>query len=157
MPKYSRMNVNELREELRKRDLPYENLNKPAMIEALWEHDSDNVQDNEHAVESADVVDNDEVIIDSAVDNVEGNVATESEQITALKLQLEIARINLQLAQTGKETAIDRPDGIVNAIDLAHLKSRLPVMSPNCDILAFFANFERALELNGVPKEFWSR
>ena len=121
MPKYSRMNVNELREELRKRDLPYENLKKPAMIEALCEHDADNVQDDEHAVESADVVDNDEVIIDSAVDNVEGNVATESEQITALKLQLEIARINLQLAQTGKETAINRPDGIVNAIDLAHL------------------------------------
>jgi ribosomal protein L11 methylase PrmA len=112
------------------------------MIEALCEHDADNVQDDEHAVESAEVVDNDEVIIDSAADNAEVNDATESELIKALKLQLEIARINLQLAQTGKETAINRPDGIVNAIDLAHLKSRLPIMSPNCYILAFFCELQ---------------
>ena len=78
--KYSRMNISELREELRKRDLPCENLKKSAMIEALCEYDAENVQDDENAVETAEVVDNEEeVIIDSAADNAEVNNTTESE------------------------------------------------------------------------------
>jgi hypothetical protein len=71
---------------------------KPALIEAMCEYDAKNVQHDDNVVETAEVVDDDgEFVNDSAA---EVNITTESEQIKALKLQLEIACINL-LQSTG--------------------------------------------------------
>ena len=41
---------------------------------------------------------------------------------------------------------------------ISQLKNRLPAMSPDSDIMSFFTNFERCLELNGVfDKDVYAR
>jgi hypothetical protein len=40
---------------------------------------------------------------------------------------------------------------------ISQLKNRLPVMSEDSDIMSFFTNFERCLELNGVFDKDYAR
>jgi hypothetical protein len=92
------------------------------------------------------------VVVTSEVEG--GSSSRESEQITALKLQLEIAKLQLQKAQLGQSSGQTTvAQGQVDRFDLTGIKSRLPVMSQNCDVLSFFTGFECTLQINAVPND----
>lgn len=152
MARYNRMKADELREEMRQRGLQFHGLRKAAMIQALYDNDADDVNTND--VDENNVDDNENDVDDGA--KAADSDIIESEQIKALKLQLETARINLQLAQTSGAVT-SKQNSSISSIDLAQVRARLPIMSPNCEILAFFSNFERALELNDVAKDVWAK
>ena len=38
---------------------------------------------------------------------------------------------------------------------MVNIRSRLPTMSPQSDIISFLSSFERCLEINGTPRHLW--
>jgi hypothetical protein len=96
------MKVKELQDLLRKRGLPFKKLNKGAMVQALV---FDDQQCDERSVsvtngiDDIDSIDQDVQFIGNSADTDKQDCAGESEQLTALRLQLEIAKLELQKAQ----------------------------------------------------------
>ena len=164
MAEYAKMKVKQLQDLLRQRGLPFKNLKKRAMIEALMFDEQERNEDgenNDSVADDVNGVDNiDEVrIIGNSVDNDTQGSVGESEQLTALRLQLEIAKLELQKAQLNQPSNVAAAP-LQNAaakFDLSCLKSRLPSMLPNCDVLSFFTTFERTLQINDVPNELWAK
>jgi hypothetical protein len=121
MANYDKLKVKQLEELLRQRGLRWRGLNKNAMKQALMQDDQDcnsvnNDVDDEVVVTGVATNVNDDVT--SNIDG--GGIAGESEQITALRLQLEIARLNLQQAQLGQSSGFTSvPQSHVDRFDLS--------------------------------------
>ena len=76
------------------------------------------------------------------------NLSEESEKVKAFRLELEIAKVNLQREQLNpaKTAVIQSP---VNCFSgLSGIKAQLPVMPANCDVISFFAGLEKVLQVN---------
>jgi hypothetical protein len=164
MASYAEMKAKQLQDLLRQRGLPFRKLKKDAMIQALIDNDQhcdDNVDDNVDIADDVDDVDNDDEDVQLNIHSDsrdEQSSVGESEQLTALRLQLEIAKLELQKAQLSHPNDLAAASqGTMVKLDLSGIKSRLPSMSPNCDVMSFFATFERTLQINDVPKEFWAK
>jgi hypothetical protein len=79
---------------------------------------------------ASDVEVDDDVDIGANAEADGKGISGESEQITALRLQLEIAKLQLQLAQIGQPSgAMTVPQYRESRPDSSGIKSRLPVMS----------------------------
>ena len=83
--------------------------------------------------------------------------SNESEAIKILKLQIELEKIKLQQSQVGMNAGSGNSSLTGDKLDMSTIKARLPVMSPDCDVIAFFLMLEKTLELNAVPKELWAK
>jgi hypothetical protein len=132
------------------------------VIQRLLE--DDDCIDNNAVLRADDAVDEDrDIQLGAHLGNVvvhadcvdSSHESSEPEAIKILKLQIELEKIKLQESQAGMN--IDSVDSslIGDKLDMGSIKVRLPVMSPDCDDIAFFMMFEKTLELNAVPKELW--
>jgi hypothetical protein len=155
MENYEKFKLKQLRELLNQRGLPWRRLNKGAMIEALMQDDAICADPGNVA---SDVEVDDDVDIGANAEADGKGISGESEQITALRLQLEIAKLQLQHAQLGQPSgAMTVPQYRESRPDLSGIKSRLPVMSQNSDVISFFSAYEKTLQINSVPTELWAK
>lgn len=166
MAAYARQSVKELQALLRNRGLNARG-RKDDLVQRLLEDDdcidsnavlraddADEAADEDSDIQLGAHLGNVVVPADRADNSQESN---ESEAIKILKLQIELERIKLQQSQVGMNVGSADSSLIGDKLDMGSIKARLPVMSPDCDVIAFFMMFEKTLELNAVPKELWAR
>jgi hypothetical protein len=166
MAAYARQSVKELQALLRNRGLNARG-RKDDLVQRLLEDDdcidsnavlcaddADEAADEDSDIQLGAHLGNVVVPADRADNSHESN---ESEAIKILKLQIELERIKLQQSQVGMNVGSADSSLIGDKLDMGSIKARLPVMSPDCDVIAFFMMFEKTLELNAVPKELWAR
>ena len=159
MALYSENTVEQLKQLMRDRGLNDKGRrNKAELVKILIDHDvmtsmDDDVSDaadfdeSEHRDEGDDevVLNNSEVVLNKVDDST-------AVQMRMLEMRLQIAQTELKQAQLGQ-----RQSGMANAdtsgVNLASIRSRLPSMQSNCDIIAFFTNYERTLQLNDITDD----
>jgi hypothetical protein len=83
----------------------------------------------------------------------------EDPQLTALKLQLQIAKLTLEQAKLNSGAAALGSSSDVSARfeNFGGLRLRLPVMSADADIFVFLNSFEKCMLMHSVPKAQWYR
>ena len=155
MSEYERMSVKGLRSLLQQRGL-YTKGCKNDLIERLLEYDGEIVlmanqaSDHDNNVQvNGDVAQHDDCADMS-------RESQESEAVKILRLQIELEKIKLQQSQVGMAVGRDNSSVAGEKFDLAAIKSRLPVMSVDCDVIAYFMMYEKTMELNEVPRELWA-
>lgn len=135
---------------------------KNDLVERLMEDDN---RVNSNVMSNADhVADDDDVHFSTNIGNVDAadyevgsQEVHESEAIRILKLQIELEKIKLQQSQVQLNTGVTDSAVKCDKLDLGGIRSRLPIMTPDCDVIAFFMILEKTLELNAVPRELWAR
>ena len=127
-------------------------INKAGLIALLEQHDINTV---EVPVES-------EIENDCLVDETD-DVSVDSENIRTLQLQVKLEELKLQQLQLKSHNEGVAPfeaTGMTqntNFVSLPTVRSNLPCMQDDCDVLVYFTTLERAFELNSVPKANWSK
>ena len=122
-------------------------INKAGLIALLEQHDINTV---EVPVES-------EIENDCLVDETD-DVSVDSENIRTLQLQVKLEELKLQQLQLKSHNEGVAPfeaTGMTqntNFVSLPTVRSNLPCMQDDCDVLVYFTTLERAFELNSVPK-----
>jgi hypothetical protein len=154
MAAYGKKTIKELQALCRQRGLDHKLRKKADLIDQLVMNDLG----DQLVVNDSDNSQDDEVeICQRSVTNrpLDKGKSDESDTIVALRLQLEIERVKLQNAQLGvSQTAAPERTG---RSDLADIRGRLPIMSAQGDIIAFFSCFERTLQLNNIPQECYAK
>jgi hypothetical protein len=133
------------------------------LIQRLREDDADLEGQTILSADQAADDDND-VLLNAEAGNVLTDCADgacvrqESETIRILQLQIELEKIKLQQSQAGMNTVNGSSLFSGDRSDMAGIfKARLPVTSPDCDVIAYFMMPEKTLQLNAVPRELWAR
>ena len=158
---YESKTVKQLKDILRSRGLDHRAKRKADLIKLLTEDDKleSAVYTEINVVENEDISDNDdeEIQFGNKLVDTDMNLSEESDKVKALRLELEIAKVNLQREQLNPaKTAVIQSS--VNCFSgLSGIKAKLPVMSANCDVISFFAGLEKVLQVNGVTEDAWSK
>ena len=156
MSEYERMSVKDLRSLLQQRGL-HTRGRKDDLIERLLENDRDTVLMSDQVPDNSS---DGQVNVNAAQRDVSADNSKEShesEAVTILRLQIELEKIKLQQSQAGMAVGRDNSSVAADKVDLAAIKSRIPVMSADCDVIAYFMMYEKTLELNEVPRDLWAK
>jgi hypothetical protein len=160
---YNTNSLKELKRLLRERGLSDGGRRKKAeLIQILLENDrKTSPSDHNDVVSSgADDDDDDEVTFGAASRPTISKKGDETNsQIEILKLQLQIEQAKVRQSELGiipSGESNSRRSSSTARLDIGNIKSRLPVMASDDDILSFFQIFERALQICDVPREMWS-
>ena len=157
MSAYADMTVKQLQDLLKSRGLSHKG-RKADLVSRLDDYDvvingQSNVDDDDIVLQTSQTDNDDDLYVASDDPVVQNSDNTESEAVRLLKLQIELAKLNLQQAQlsgsNADQLAIDR-------IDLGSVRSRLPVMSEHCDVISYFVTLEKSFVINSVPKAKWA-
>ena len=182
MPAYSKFRVAELKQLCVERGINCQGLNKPAIVDALKQHDrcadheeietvnNDDCNDDDTDSESVldfndghEFSDRSDAASEAEVAGSMRDMGEESDSVTALKLQLILKDKELAIMQ--KQLEIEKQRLLVQAqthsnatahTDIRDIKPLLPMMT-NDDVLSFFMSYERVMTLNDVPIELWAK
>lgn len=163
---YDNKTVKQLKDILMSRGLDHRAKRKADLIKQLVEDDESVAADNTDR--PINVTNDDDIAINDDSDNEvslvhqqsvdsDRHLSGESEKLTALRLELELAKINLQREQLNTAKFAMPQESGYGFTGLSGVKAKLPVMSANCDVISFFAGLEKVLLVNGVPNELWSK
>jgi len=147
---YVKKTLKQLKALALERGIEYQGLKKAEIIDELVVFDENDVEDSEVVIVNK-IVATKKNAPEVGYPNIEVPAGkADSEQMLMLKLQLQIEETKLKQMQLGSngQNAIVGQSSDVNVI--SQLKNRLPVMPQDGDIMNFFANFERCMELNDV-------
>lgn len=156
MSLYSNNTVKQLSDLLKQRNLSAVG-NKNELIQRLLADDNAVINDdngeNEDEVVSVDA--NAAVALsDEGPQVAADNDSGESEAVRVLKLQIELAKLNLEQAKISQSAKASSSTSAAGQFDCAGvMKVKLPVMTENSDMLIFLSSFERCLTLNGVSRD----
>ena len=152
---YDKKTLKQLRALAQERGIDVSGLKKADLVHEHVSFDVNNIPEEEDLTELGNM---DEEVQFSTVELPAGKTVVESEQVQLLKLQLEIEQTKLQQLKLASNGSASTVSGNSDVNVISQLKNRLPVMSPDSDIMSFFTNFERCLELNGVfDKDVYAR
>ena len=146
---YESKTVKQPKDILRSRGLDHRVKRKADLIKLLAEDDKleSAVYTEINVVENEDISDNDdeEIQFGNKLVDTDMNLSEESDKVKALRLELEIAKVNWQREQLNPaKTAVIQSS--VNCFSgLSGIKAKLPVMSANCDVISFFAGLEKSV------------
>ena len=151
MTDYSGKSMRELKALCRDRNLDCRGINKTGLIQLLIDDDNVIVDDDDNVVSF-----NNGSHQDAQTAAADGQ---ESTTIRMLQLQREIEQLKLQQLQFSGQLNNSNVSeaGTRFRADWMHAKPHLPVMSDSCDVIAFFATWEKTLRMYCIPREEWAR
>ena len=140
---YNTKSLKELKRLLRERGLSDGGRRKKAeLIQILLEDDrKTSPSDHNDVVSSGDDDDDDDEVTFGAA--IRPTVAGKSDETNEnLKLQIQLGQIQLRLAEMGQTSIVaSSVRSPIAKLDMGSIKSRLPVMASDDDILSFFQIF----------------
>ena len=161
MSLYVGKTVKQLKDLLKSRGLNCHG-HKADLINRLVDYDdvlngqSNVVDDDEDVILGNDHDDDDDIVADNSQTHASSEPIVaqgESEAVKLLQLQIQLAQLHLEQAKLGASSS-DQP--VIDRIDLGSVKSRLPTMSDNCDVISYFVTLEKSFVINSVPKAKWA-